>query len=150
MTFWVKMSKIAYRKSRILPMPEQKIKHLEFIQEAIKRMNTLSFQIKGWCITLVSALNILAAKDVDHTHMILVYWIVPIFWAIDAFYLSKERQYRDLYNSVRDKAENEIDFDMSTNQYLSSKNNWISSFFSISEWPVYLILMGATAYIINL
>jgi hypothetical protein len=37
-------------------MDENKRKHLEFIQGVITRMNTSSFLIKGWTITLVSAL----------------------------------------------------------------------------------------------
>ena len=37
-------------------MDNNKIKHLEFIQSTITRMNQNSFQIKGWMITLVSAL----------------------------------------------------------------------------------------------
>lgn len=128
-------------------MAADKLKHLEFIQEAIKRMNTLSFQIKGWCITLVSALNVLAARDADHAHMVLIYWIVPIFWGIDAFYLSKERQYRDLYNVVRLKRDEDIDFDMRTGGVVNPKNVWIAALFSKAEWPVYLILLGATTYI---
>ena len=35
---------------------ESKIEHLKMIQGIITRMNTNSFQIKGWTITLVSAL----------------------------------------------------------------------------------------------
>ena len=31
-------------------------KHLEFLQSNISRMNTCSFQMKGWAITIVSAL----------------------------------------------------------------------------------------------
>lgn len=37
-------------------MTEEQIKHLEFIQDVITRMNSNSFQIKGWCITILSAL----------------------------------------------------------------------------------------------
>lgn len=33
--------------------PEQ-IKHLEFIQNVITRMNTNSFQLKGWSIVIVA------------------------------------------------------------------------------------------------
>ena len=36
-------------------MMENKIKHLEFIQSTITRMNQNSFQIKGWMITFVSS-----------------------------------------------------------------------------------------------
>ena len=31
-------------------------KHLEFLQSNISRMNQCSFQMKGWAITIVSAL----------------------------------------------------------------------------------------------
>ena len=44
-------------------MMENKIKHLEFIQSTITRMNQNSFQIKGWMITLVSALLALYASS---------------------------------------------------------------------------------------
>ncbi len=44
---------------------ERKIKHLEFIQIVISRMNSNSFLIKGWTITLMSALFALAAKDTN-------------------------------------------------------------------------------------
>ena len=35
-------------------MNENKLKHLEFIQNIITRMNSNSFVIKGWSITLVT------------------------------------------------------------------------------------------------
>jgi hypothetical protein len=44
---------------------ESKLKHLEFIQNVITRMNTNSFLIKVWVATLVSALFALAAKDAN-------------------------------------------------------------------------------------
>ena len=37
-------------------MTNEQLKHLEFIQNVITRMNTNSFQIKTWAVTLVSAL----------------------------------------------------------------------------------------------
>lgn len=37
-------------------MNEHNIKHLEFIQTNINRMNQNSLQMKGWAITIVSAL----------------------------------------------------------------------------------------------
>lgn len=43
---------------------EYKVKHLEFIQNVITRMNTNSFQIKEWTVTITSALlAIFAAKS---------------------------------------------------------------------------------------
>jgi len=127
-------------------MSDNKIKHLEFVQKGIERMTTLSFQLKGWCITLVSALNVLAAKDMDKTHMTLIYFIIPIFWALDAFYLSKERQYRLLYDKVRKKQDAEIDFDMSTLGFKIGNNTWLMSLLSKSLWPIYVTLLTVTLY----
>ena len=42
---------------------EEKIKHLEFVQNVITRMNANSFQLKGWAITIVSALLALYASS---------------------------------------------------------------------------------------
>ena len=37
-------------------MNDAEIKHLEFIQNIINRMNANSFQIKNWTITILTAL----------------------------------------------------------------------------------------------
>ena len=59
---------------------EKKLKHLEFIQNVISRMNSNSFMIKGWCVTLVSALFALAAKDSEIRFAVIAYFIIPMFW----------------------------------------------------------------------
>ena len=79
-------------------MDENKRKHLEFIQNVITRMNTNSFLIKGWMVTLVSALFALAAKDSDPRYVLVTFIAIPVFWLLDGFYLSQERQYRGLYD----------------------------------------------------
>lgn len=43
---------------------ENRIKHLDYIQSVISRMANNSFQIKTWCITVVSA--IFALGDTVH------------------------------------------------------------------------------------
>ena len=50
---------------------EQKLKHLEFIQNVINRMNSNSFLIKGWAVTLIAAIFALAAKDSNFQYIIL-------------------------------------------------------------------------------
>ena len=44
------------------PKPS-KLEHLKMLQAVITRMASNSFMVKGWCITLVSALLALSAKD---------------------------------------------------------------------------------------
>ena len=53
-------------------MMENKIKHLEFIQSTITRMNQNSFQIKGWMITLVSALLALYASSERVVYILII------------------------------------------------------------------------------
>ena len=79
---------------------EEKIKHLEFIQNIITRMNSNSFAIKGWMVTIVSALLALYANSNNEIFMFIA--IVPtfIFWLLDAFYLAQERRFRCLYDDV--------------------------------------------------
>ena len=37
-------------------------------------------------------------------HYVLIsYIVIPVFWVLDGFYISIERQYRDLYNNVAQK-----------------------------------------------
>ena len=111
---------------------ERKLKHLEFIQNVITRMNTNSFMIKGWAVTLVAALFALSDKTHEH-HLYLIAFIpVPLFWLLDGFFLATERRYRDLYKKVSKTEEANIDFDM--NQYcdvslieLKKNEKWYST-----------------------
>ena len=92
---------------------EKKLKHLEFIQNAINRMANNSFIIKGWCITLVVALIALLEKENINKNYI-PFSFIPLlfFWFLDAFFLKTERQYRRLYAEVSKKDKKEIDFSM--------------------------------------
>lgn len=96
---------------------EEKIKHLEFVQNVITRMNTNSFQLKGWAITIVSALLALYASS-DNKVLYIFVAIVPviIFWCLDAFYLKQEMLYRKLYKDIVE--DNNIQrFDMNASKY---------------------------------
>lgn len=109
---------------------ENKIRHLEFIQAIISRMANNSFLIKGWCITLVSALLGLAAKDNDKKFIIVVLFPALMFWLLDAYFLRQERLFRRKYSEV---AQNDTEFtDFSMNISTAEKNvdSWIRIAFS--------------------
>ncbi len=125
-------------------MNENKNKHLEFIQLVITRMNVNSFLLKGWSVTLVAALFAFAAKDTNIQYVLITYVSTPIFWFLDGYYLSQERQYRGLFNEIRLKEENQIDFDMNAKKYDKGKNRWIPSVFSLTLLLFYGALMGIT------
>jgi hypothetical protein len=135
-----------------LKMEEKKIKHLEFIQLVITRMNVNSFLLRGWSVTLVAALFAFAAKDTNIDYVLITYISTPLFWLLDGYYLSQERKYRDLYNVIRQKNETEIDFDMNATITNNNKNSWIVSTFSITQIIFYGTLIAITLvvmFIIN-
>ena len=129
---------------------EAKLKHLEFIQNVITRMNYNSFLIKGWTITLVSALFALAAKDANINYVLISYIVIPVFWVLDGFYISRERQYRDLYRDIAKKPENEIDFNMDASGYNKENRTWIDGIFSKTLWPFYGVSIIATLIVMFL
>lgn len=121
---------------------ENKRKHLELIQVIINRLAGNLFFLKGWTITLVTALFALSGKETNLRYGFIAYLLVIIFWVLDAYFLSKERQFRCLYNDVRKLSENDIDFSMDISKYIKiSKNNLPSSLFSVTLMSFYLSLL---------
>ena len=113
---------------------ENPVKHLEFIQNVITRMANNSFLLKGWTVTLVAALFLLAAQNANIRFPLLAFFPVIAFWVLDAYYLWQERLFRALYNSIRVKDEMEIHSDeafyMSTMMYHEDVQSWARTMFS--------------------
>ena len=99
---------------------EAKLKHLEFIQSAITRMANNSFLLKGWTVTLIGGLLALTFKQIDRRYLFLSGSTALMFWSLDSYYLSQERKFIDLYNSVRLLSETSTDFSMHTRQSAKS------------------------------
>ncbi|ATL48791.1 hypothetical protein COR50_17375 [Chitinophaga caeni] len=129
---------------------ENKIKHLEFIQQIISRMNTNSFLLKGWSVTIMAGLFALAAKDSNQHFILITYFPILVFGILDAYFLSQERQYRALYNKVRLMSEESIDFDMQTNGLNEGKNHIANAFISSTIAIFYLSLLAITTLVIIL
>ncbi|SRR6266849_6396198 len=104
---------------------ENKLKHLELIQNIINRMASNSFLIKGWCVTLVSAVFVLAAKDANTTFIAVAFFPVIIFWILDAYFLRQERLFRKLYDKVRATKEDAIDFSMNIAPFTAEVASWL-------------------------
>lgn len=129
-------------------MAENKLKHLEFIQNTIIRMSTNSFIIKGWLITLNSAVYVLSAKDSNSSYIWVTFFAIPIFWYLNGYFLSQERKYRSLYDKVRLIKEKNIDFSMNTSQFNTQRNSCWTSMLSKSIYPLYLAAFISTLTII--
>ncbi len=105
---------------------EQKVKHLEMIQDVIKRMAANSFQLKAWTVGVVSA--VLALIEKSELHYLLPIIIVPIlmFWGLDAYFLRMERLYRQMYDAVRLRTTTqEIDFSLDFRPFEKTEKTWL-------------------------
>lgn len=134
---------------------ENKIKHLEFIQTTITRMNQNSFQIKGWMITIVSALLALYANSGNAVYIFIAIVPAVVFWFLDAYYLQQERRFRGVYNDVAGLSSEDSrleirDFEMPIQKYQGGKYSYINALFSKTMFPLYgMVIAGLViAYIL--
>jgi hypothetical protein len=104
---------------------DNKQKHLEFIQAAVGRMASNLFLLKGWAITLIAALFALSAKDSNRAYFLIAYIPATVFWGLDGYFLSQERRFRSLYDSVRKFDETQIDFSMDTSPFKNEKAKYL-------------------------
>lgn len=111
-------------------MEQEKMKHLESIQNIINRMNTNSFQIKEWMIAIVSALLALYANSNNATFVFVAIAPTIIFWYLDAYYLQQERIFRKLYDDVLSNDSKIPTFSMPIQNYTDCKCCIWSTFFS--------------------
>lgn len=90
-------------------------KHLEFLQAVITRLAGNSFLIKGWSITLTTAIIGLAVKEGGPAFALVGLVPVAIFAFLDAYYLGLERSFRTRFKTAADAhvAKTDPSFDMS-------------------------------------
>jgi hypothetical protein len=124
---------------------EKKMKHLDFLQFVIARMNANSFLLKGWAVTLVVALFALDISKTSVSFIKVSFLPAILFWILDGYFLYQERLFRDLYDNVRMKDESQINFSMKR-----SSNAWkfFDAVFSKTLSLFYGVLIITTAYIL--
>ncbi len=135
-------------------MSDEKLKHLEFIQNVITRMNTNSFQIKQWAVTLVCALLAIFASTQNTFFVLTAIFPAVVFWFLDAYYLMQERKFRGLYNDVAELTEKPKiikPFAMRPDLYTGGTYSYWSSFTSRTIRKLYLSislgLIGVFVYL---
>ena len=135
----------------------------------INRHNSNSFRIKGWAITLVSAIFALTGTIKEPALCFIAIGPIVMFWILDSMFLANERCFISLYNCIcdggnlnveksklRNKVKNSLDdeskifqannFSMNFIQFREIKrNNWWSVLFSYTIWWYYLALIILTA-----
>lgn len=119
-----------------------KIKHLEMIESIIERMARNSFQLKGWSVTLIGIIGMLASQGSDKRFFLLVFIPLIAFYLLDAYYFQLEQKYRFLYKSVCEKDEDRIDFSMDVSEF--SRVRYSKCLLSLTEIIFYGAICGAT------
>lgn len=136
-------------------MSESQIKHLEFIQSNISRLNQNSFKMKGWAISIVSALLAIYAGGINKKGNVVFIFIAIaatiLFWLLDSYYLQQERKFCGVYNDVANLSDKSkrIDireFEMPLNKYEGPQYCFFRIMWSKTEWSLYLtMLVGLVA-----
>lgn len=124
-------------------MTQEKMQHLEFIQNNISRMNSNSFQIKGIAITIVTALLAIYVNNNNICFLFLPIFPTILFWFLDSYYLQQERKLRGLYSDVAglNPANPVRDYDMPISTYTGNGFSFIESFLSKTVVWVYLTVI---------
>ena len=127
------------------------VKHLEMIQTVLVRFSGNSFALKGWSITIISALLALDATATEISFIYIAYLPAVAFWVLDAYFLSQERYFRRLYDKVRaqlvapDEAESVELFSMVAPKFAHSNDHW----FPVMWSRTLLIFHGAIVVVIT-
>jgi hypothetical protein len=131
-------------------------KEIDLIQGVINRMASNSFLLKGWTVTIIVGVlaltkDTIVTNDVTYFALIL---LIPlcVFWYLDAFFLHKEKCYRELYKWVIENRQtsNEYKYDLNYKRFENDvdsiakimRTSTIGVFYGI----IALILIGITAY----
>lgn len=118
--------------------------HLGITQSVIQRMAANSTACKAWCITLVSAILVIVADKGKPQYTFIAIIPTILFLALDAYYLSLEKMYRQSYNLFIEKLHNGTVVAADLYAVAPSGHMWKAFFASLrsfSIWPFYTTLL---------
>lgn len=129
---------------------EERIKHLEMIQNVVSRLANEAALIRGWALTVSAAFFAFAAESLSWRVAAVGMLPVIAFWGLNAYYLRAERQYRALYDRVRDKESGVQPFSM--NARGEAVDNWWKTLSSLTLAAFYgvIFLVGAILILVGL
>ena len=126
-----------------------KEKHLDLLQDVIKRLAGNSFLIKGWSVTLVTALLGLAVDGATPALAGLALLPALMFWGLDGYFLAQERLFRRIYARVVDPAQQVADYDLNPGP-CDSHCWWASASSPTLRWfhgVIVLVILGVVVYL---
>jgi hypothetical protein len=123
------------------------IKHLEFVQNIINRMSNNSFLLKGWNVTVSTAILSLMVGVANPLFVVIALFSSLSLWGLDAYYLRQERLYRLLYedlqrNIIQKKTKAIELFSLSTKKYDSETPSWVRTLWSKSVFGLHGVVVA--------
>jgi hypothetical protein len=125
-------------------MEDEKIKHLEFIERVIARLNSNSYKIKGWAITITAAALALVASTQNPDFIFIAILALIFFWLMDGYCLTQERKFRGLYNDVAGISKNPTKikpFEMNPDLYKKGYYSLWNVLWTKTIWFVYWLII---------
>lgn len=119
-------------------MTEEKIVHLQFIQNIIDRMSRNSFQLKELCVTIVAALLALYVSSGNSRYIFVAVTPAIVFALLDAYYLLMERRFRGIYNDIIIDSGIIKPFDMPVHLYQGTRYSYVKVILSRTIFWFYL------------
>lgn len=96
-------------------------KHMDYVQAIITRLANNSFLMKGWALTLSSALLGFAIAQRHAGLALAAAAPATAFWVLDTYYLRQEHAFRDMYAEIA--AKRLRDFEINPKPYLRN-HSW--------------------------
>jgi len=130
--------------------------HVNLIQGIINRLSGNSASVKAWCVTVVTGILVVAIEK-GHSGTALVALLpIVVFCLLDGYYLSLERDFRQLYNrfvaSLHDGTlEQQQVYSVLPNAGSRHRATAaLSCILSTSVWPFYLLLLLADLLVVQM
>jgi hypothetical protein len=122
--------------------------HLGLMQGIIQRMASNSSSCKTWCVTLVSAILVAVADRNKAEYAVIAAIPILLFFALDTYYLSLEKEFRNSYNEFIGKLHSGTL--VATDLYAITATGSpfraaVASMQSPSVWPFYVALLVLAA-----
>ena len=100
--------------------------HLSMIQGIVDRLAGNSAQMKNWTVAILAALLLFSQAAADGEDQVFagiaMLVLTLVFWWLGGYYLKKERQFRHLYDKVRQIDPAQIDYSMDVLEFEKRDN----------------------------
>ena len=127
------------------PLSEDQRKSLELIQGIVGRLSTHGFLLKGWAVTLVTALQTFSGSAGPARVAALALLPALIFWVLDAYLLAQEHGYRHLFDQTRLGRRDAFDFELprlTARQWIGAAVRRVHLMFYLPLLAVVLVILG--------